>query len=160
MANSSTPRSYKRLLFFRRTYIVDRKAQYALLTCVIMIALFFSVFSIATSFVWQVIIGNAGSLADVPLGRMIFAGLFVWLGGIIVLAVSVFATNFISNRLVGPLWRIEKHMRGVIQGETVGPLRCRETDHFQQLIKTYNELLLRMAEKHAEENSGNQDIAS
>ncbi len=46
-----------------------------------------------------------------------------------------------SNRLVGPVFHLEKHMRGIIAGDEAKPIHFRKHDFFQDVEATYNQLI-------------------
>lgn len=139
--NQNPEMKNRRLPFFKRQLVVNRKVQYSLLAWVIFIAVFFSFYSIASMMTWQLLVGDATKFSDIPAGRLALAILLIWSGGIMVLAISVFAANCVSNRLVGPLWRLEKHMKGILNGNPPTPIQCREKDQFEELVATYNKLI-------------------
>jgi hypothetical protein len=60
-----------------------------------------------------------------------------------VLFIMTFGGLVLSNRVAGPLYRMERHIRDIINGETKRKLRFREHDFFPELAEIYNEMLLK-----------------
>lgn len=49
----------------------------------------------------------------------------------------------ITNRLAGPIWRLEEDLRQILSGKDIGTLKTRKNDEFKELPKLINELLAR-----------------
>jgi hypothetical protein len=49
--------------------------------------------------------------------------------------------GFLFHRVAGPVYHMQKHMRGVIDGNTTDELKLRSTDQLGDLCVTYNQLL-------------------
>jgi nitrogen fixation/metabolism regulation signal transduction histidine kinase len=47
----------------------------------------------------------------------------------------------LSNRIVGPVFRIEKELDEIIQGARKGPIRLRQKDEFRSLVDKINKLI-------------------
>jgi nitrogen fixation/metabolism regulation signal transduction histidine kinase len=48
---------------------------------------------------------------------------------------------FYSHRMAGPLYRIQKNLKELKQGESVTEIQIRKNDHFQELVGLLNDLL-------------------
>jgi hypothetical protein len=68
---------------------------------------------------------------------MISTAVVVIVGTLYVTMVSA----YLFHRVAGPVYRIEQHMREVIDGHPVQPLRFRDGDQLGSLAETYNQLL-------------------
>ena len=68
--------------------------------------------------------------------------IFVNWGFLIVGAVAIIfivgCGVFISHRVAGPLYRLQKHMGRVASGETIAPVAFRDMDYFPELAQGYN----------------------
>ncbi len=77
------------------------------------------------------------STADYLLPGLLF-------GGIIVGLVSVIAASIIvllmTHRLVGPMYRFEKHAQKIGSGEIYSDLNIREKDQFQNMVGSFNKM--------------------
>jgi len=63
---------------------------------------------------------------------------------IIMLTSALYITlmaGFLFHRVAGPVYRMKRHMQGVIDGEQTGELQLRETDQLGDVCVTYNQLL-------------------
>ena len=55
----------------------------------------------------------------------------------------------LSNRIAGPIYRIQRHMQEMIDGKPVPPtVHLRKKDYFQEVAQTYNELLKKIPVNH------------
>jgi len=72
-------------------------------------------------------------------------------------AVSItLVAGFLLHRITGPVYHLQKHMRGIIDGQPMGELQFRKTDQLDDLRDTYNQLLhsLDLIEPKPMEESG------
>ena len=53
----------------------------------------------------------------------------------------------VTFRIAGPVYRFEKYLKSVIQGEEVGPCRIRKGDEFQELCELINQVTAAMREQ-------------
>lgn len=116
-------------LFFLRILLINRPTQLMLLgynmISILVTALLFVALSLTLS---QGESLSESYLLVLVLGFATFLMLFI-LG------------FWVSNKLVGPIYRMEKHMQAVIKGEASGELQFRKGDHFQHTAEIYNQLL-------------------
>ncbi len=54
------------------------------------------------------------------------------------LATLSFGLGF-SHRVVGPVYRVRKHIRRIVAGEEMGDIKLRQGDFFQELADAFNE---------------------
>ena len=52
--------------------------------------------------------------------------------------------GFLFHRVSGPIYRMHKHMQGIINGQAVTTLQLREEDQLKDVVETYNQLLQRL----------------
>jgi len=62
------------------------------------------------------------------------------IGGLISILVAGLAMYFYSNRLAGPVYHLNNHLRKIIDGNYGEPLVFRKKDEFSGLADTINEL--------------------
>jgi hypothetical protein len=71
---------------------------------------------------------------------MVTTTLVVIVGTLYITTVSA----YLFHRVAGPVYRIELHMKDVLDGYAVDPLRFREKDQLPELAETYNQLLYKL----------------
>lgn len=108
---------------------------------------FFIIYSVALSMIPVLILNLAKYIAipETSAGLM----LMVWgfTAGILVLLFSL--SYVLSNRLAGPIYRIQKHVDAVVDGTTTEPIKLREGDFFTELAEAVNKLIESRANKKA-----------
>jgi methyl-accepting chemotaxis protein len=62
-----------------------------------------------------------------------------------VVVVGCYVGFILSNRIVGPLFRLSREMKKAAEGEAVRPIAFRKNDYFNDLAKAFNKLLVRLA---------------
>lgn len=65
----------------------------------------------------------------------------VFVVSLITLLVLFVGGLLLSNRIAGPLMRIERHLNDFAEGKTSGPVQLREGDLFQELAEAVNRAL-------------------
>lgn len=63
------------------------------------------------------------------------------IASIILLPLVIYDMLVSTNKVAGPIYRLRKEMRTVIDGEEVNQLKFREGDAFQELAEDFNELV-------------------
>lgn len=53
----------------------------------------------------------------------------------------------ITHRAAGPLYRLCQHLNALADGKTVGPLKFRKDDFFQEIVEPFNRMLERFNKK-------------
>ncbi len=140
-------------MFRRRQYLINPKFQLTLIA-------FFSVLALAAIVVYYAenlflltrLSGNTETeeILNDPVIREIIAEergkmqLIFSLTSGVVLFMMVFGGLILSNRVAGPLFRLQKHMKEIMSGETKRKVAFREKDFFPELAETYNELLVKV----------------
>lgn len=137
-SESSKPvtRRKRSRFFFLRQLIVNRPLQLMLLCYSVAIVILTSVFLLGVTFSY------ANSDTDY------FAFERVLILGFLLFAMIFLVDLWISNKIAGPIYRLEMHMKGLLDGEPIKELQIRTGDHFQSTVDLYNQLLKRL------ENSG------
>lgn len=68
---------------------------------------------------------------------------WVWTG-VLSLAIGTFVSIWVSRRIAGPLYRIEKDIQNLLDGAAQGTqIHLREGDHLQHLADLVNQLMER-----------------
>ena len=101
--------------------------------------IFFIVYSIVVSMVPVLMLNLARffTLPESSTGMM----LMVW-GLTVSILVLLFLTSYVlSNRLAGPIYRIQKHVDLVVSGQTQEKIKLREGDFFIELADSVNQLI-------------------
>ncbi len=66
------------------------------------------------------------------------------ISGVVVVSTALAVTilsMFLFHRVVGPIYRLENHMRAVVEGRTSDPISFRTDDQLHELGAIYNQLL-------------------
>ena len=66
------------------------------------------------------------------------------IGSLIVLPLAIADVIRVSNRFVGPVHSLRNALKRIVIGDSVGPLELRESDHWNDLILRFNQLLPRL----------------
>ncbi len=66
---------------------------------------------------------------------------FLWLYPVPAILLCVLWGFSISNRLVGPIFNLQRHLERTLAGEIKEPAKCRENDFFKELFEVINKLL-------------------
>lgn len=117
--------------FFLRQLLVNRPLQLMLLAYSVLIVILTSVFLLSVTFSY------ANSETDYfAFERVLFLGFLLFL--------SIFFVDlWISNKIAGPIYRMEMHMKSLLEGEKPTELQVRSDDQFQSTVQLYNEILKR-----------------
>ena len=143
-ANKTSPRAGVRPPFRKRRFIVDREAQYTYLVYVLLIGCLFTAFDIATSVLWHLMVGSIEVVTDIPRATLMATVLAIVCLGVFVISIAVVAANLVSNRLAGPVWRLNENMKRTLEGHPIQPLELREKDQFHNVAQNYNNLMLEL----------------
>lgn len=131
---------------YRRTqFIVHQKLQYGIFVYMFGIAILSGVLNIS----W------ASTLLTAM--RTDGFGLNVWmlLAANLLLLVSwlVFGLYY-TNRVFGPLYRLQMDIRGILAGTARAPVRLRKGDYFGELVNDFNALMEKMEKQQRVDSSG------
>src|SRR5206468_4748451 len=116
-----------------------------------------SVLLLATlNFYTQSQLQNYGSTVNLPPDHAISAFLaqraadfdrLCLLIGIIQFALFNAAAIFLSHRIAGPLYRLERHLEGVAEGKEPTDVKFRKGDFYQHLAEACNKVMARLRER-------------
>lgn len=122
----------------RRVYIVDKKFQWTVIAYTLTISLLTSVVHVTiTQLIAIDRMQNLTSLSFMHLGPKTAIVLLI---AFLYACVFIIAVLF-SNRLAGPLFRLQRNMADVARGKPSFPITFRQNDYFSELNKAYNDLL-------------------
>jgi methyl-accepting chemotaxis protein len=133
---------------FNRRLLIDREVQISLLvyTCSMMLlSVLFTVLLLRIS--GQLSIGPTGqtlSGVEADLLNTAYARPLIYLALAFVIITAVFANLELSNRLVGPIYRLRRHMTDVASGKRFEDVKFRDHDEFLDLADKYNQVLKRL----------------
>jgi sensor histidine kinase YesM len=145
-----------------KNYIIKPKYQFDVLLRVIFFTIFIGAFqAFVIFFLSQALLEYCSthpmSGAEVSLLNPENLGFEFWvlaLSGVFFLPLGIFLFLLGSHRSAGPVYRLEKEMRELLEGETRGPLFFRERDQFKELADLFNRLAKELeAHRKASEDS-------
>ena len=127
----------------RRTRIVShRRIQFALVKRILLHWAILFVASLSLMTVWQLLVsGEPFNLFSEHMKTMWIriAPVFVVLA--VLLPVFVYDTIKFSNQMTGPIYRLQKSLQSLANGEELGPIKFRKKDFWQDLATDFNNLL-------------------
>ena len=66
----------------------------------------------------------------------------------------------LSHRIAGPIYRLQKHLEGIVEGRAVGELKFRPRDFFQSLVPLYNQAFKISHEKNSRQSEKSRTAQS
>ncbi|MCA8956027.1 MAG: hypothetical protein KDC87_08130 [Planctomycetes bacterium] len=132
-------------LYMRRTYIVDRKFQLNVLVRSVSFVVFMLLVMSVTLFVplIRAIQGEGLNRLDrsEKATTMLYMHEHFWPVALLCLVVATLGSIHISHRIAGPMVRVKRIMRSVIDGVFPKPLRTRDHDYMQDEVAVLNQLV-------------------
>ncbi len=126
------------LKFYQRRYVINSKLQVGVLLYSVSVAA-------VVSIVNQLFRYMQSEEASPILGMN--PGIVLWIFNcLIVFAVVLFGFYF-TNRIAGPIYRLQKHIEKSVAGGEVSPFTIRKGDYFQELMVAYNKFLEKMKDQ-------------
>ena len=126
----------------RTHYLINKPMQFKLILQFVIFILIFASFIVFELYitVWPVVSSYIPqSVSDVVISKVIFRLLCF---SIPILFVLVAFIMIFSNRIAGPLYRLEKTLDKLIQGEDVEIIKLRKKDDLKPLISKINAVIL------------------
>ncbi|MGE0763550.1 MAG: hypothetical protein AB7N80_09765 [Bdellovibrionales bacterium] len=124
----------KALPFYSRTFLINKRMQLTFLMYSVFLAMVVSV----TNFCFQLLMANSETVPT-PIDLSVVA-----LSMMFIFTVVIFFGLYLTNRIAGPLFRLQRHMESVASGQTTEPLAFRKKDYFSDIIEPYNKILQRL----------------
>ncbi len=126
----------------RRQYLIDRRTQFKIAGQ--LVALWFAGIAIVAGFPLFAMLMYGGIIAKLPM-PMIFEQIFdaVWfplMMALIVVPLGVWYSFRFSNRLAGPIFRVNREITRLAGGIDSCPVTLREGDFFKELAESFNGL--------------------
>ena len=132
----------------RKKYCIDRKVQCAVAKRMVFhwVTFFFAASLILP--LWHLIL--TGDIST-PLSTKIFTD-----GVVLLVALASLLPYFIwdtikyTNRITGPMYRIQRELRALAQGENAQPIKLRKGDFWHEVAEDFNAMLTRVASSQDE----------
>jgi len=131
----------KKTPYKRRAYLINKRMQLKVTIRVIFVAILFSLFVGFEVYItiWPVVSGVISKdMVSFVRHQIFIRAMFFFLPFIFVLAAS---SILLSHRVAGPLYRIERTLDRLIQGEDVEHIRLRKNDELKELAEKINKLI-------------------
>jgi len=106
---------------------------------------------------------NLGRMIDLPKNHLFYQFVreqssqittIFYYSGLTSLFLITVTSLYFSHRIAGPIYRLQKHLKGLSEGKVVSPLKFRKSDFFQQLANNFNQFIENIEQKAAD-NSNN-----
>jgi hypothetical protein len=126
----------------RRTYLVYPRLQLAVIGYAVLLSMFCLVGPFLFSFLFAQVLSDWPPKTD-DLGANLLTAvpLFITLVGAMAYGL------ILSNRIVGPIYRVNKQMIEYMDGEGKKPVKFRENDFWFSFGETYNQFIENLPEK-------------
>ena len=125
----------------RKKYIIDKNMQFRLTVRFFFLTLLFSLFLGFEAYItiWPVV---SGAIPEHMVGHVLSRICFRFLVFVlpVFLVIAAFSVVF-SHRIAGPVYRLERVLDALIQGEEVEHMHVRRHDELQGLVKKINMLI-------------------
>ena len=125
----------------RKKYIIDKNMQFRLTVRFFFLTLLFSLFLGFEAYmtIWPVV---SGAIPEHMVGHVLSRICFRFLVFVlpVFLVIAAFSVVF-SHRIAGPVYRLERVLDALIQGEDVEHMRVRRHDELKGLVKKVNKLI-------------------
>ncbi|MGZ3769872.1 MAG: hypothetical protein ACXWRG_09445 [Bdellovibrio sp.] len=130
--------------FQRKTLLINKRVQLG----IILYASFFAILGGLE----PLILGNVVRLASsIWPDNAFVVSLILAVLPVLFFLLAIIMGFYFSNRIAGPIYNIEKHMRGIIAGNKPSPVHLRQNDYFQELGESYMELLKHLPDHERKE---------
>lgn len=139
-ASKGPERLSKRPPWYRRRLTLESRAQGSLLMVVCTIVVLFICFLVGCAVAWRLRMDAIAARGGETNGLDLILFMEVFGGALLLSSASLYAVNFYSNRLFGPIWRIHRDMRRVLDGGEPEPIAFRPGDAFPEFAESYNKL--------------------
>lgn len=129
-----TDDSYTPVKFYKRRWIVNYQVQYILIGYSI-----FLIFAVVGSQYLLQLLSFHGGRDEIESLNSI--RIIVYLAVAVLFLIILFYGFNLTNRIVGPIYRLKEHMEKLNKGEDVKPFNVRKNDYFREIVEPYNELV-------------------
>lgn len=129
----------------RRRLFIDVDVQVALLGRVVMYWITFAVAVLLMQFCWIVLTARPTSSLDLLQRALSQCGPALLASALLIPLVMVDCLR-LSNRFVGPIYRLRRSMREMAHGLEVEPIHLRRNDFWVELVDDFNRVAARQRE--------------
>lgn len=138
---TTAKRNAKRQREQRKKLLVDQTTQFAIARGIVVFWL--AGILVVTSFPLLVMAVYGSLIAQLPtrsiLSELIDAVWFPWITSVLFIPIGVWYSFQFSNRIAGPIFRINREMQRLNAGEECNEVWLRDRDYFKSLGQTFNE---------------------
>lgn len=125
---------YTPVKFYKRRWIVNYQVQFILIGY----SLFLIFAVVGSQYLFQLLAfqketGDADTLQNVRI--------ITYVAVVAMFLIVLFYGFNLTNRIVGPIYRLKAHMDGINEGKEVRPFNVRRNDYFREIVEPYNEIL-------------------
>lgn len=142
-----TDKSFKRSQVF-----VDSKVQGALLWRTVTYWCYAMLTIMASIVCWRILVTGVAQPFNIHLNDVLYSLSPMILGAAIMLPILLFDMARLTNRFVGPLYRLRNEMRRLARGEKVPPLRFRDDDFWHEIAEEFNAVVARVEQLEERQN--------
>lgn len=127
-------KSFKPVKFYKRRWIVNYQVQFILIGY----SLFLIFAVVGSQYLFQLLAfqKESGDLDTLQNVRVI-----IYTAVTILFLIVLFYGFNLTNRIVGPIYRLKEHIDSVNQGKEMAPFNVRKNDYFREIVEPYNELI-------------------
>lgn len=127
----------------RRQLLVDRRVQMALALRSVAYSFIGSLLAMATAAVLLAVRG-AGADGGIGLGELLLVATPALAVSLLILPLVVWDSLKVSNRFVGPLFRLRRSLRKLGEGQPVEPIIFRPGDYWHEIAEEFNAAVARI----------------
>lgn len=129
-----TENSYTPVKLYKRRWIVNYQVQFILIAY----SLFLTFAVIASQLLLHLL-----ALQNENLGpeSVTVLRILIYVAVTILFLIILFYGFNLTNRIVGPIFRLKEHMDSINQGKTPKPFSVRKNDYFKEIVAPYNKLI-------------------
>jgi nitrogen fixation/metabolism regulation signal transduction histidine kinase len=132
--SSKNKKSFVPTKFYKRRWIVNYKVQYMLIGY----SLFLIFAVVGSQYLFQLLAFQKGTLESENYDVL---QLIITLSVMTMFLIILFYGFNLTNRVVGPIFSLKKHMDAVNQGKDIPSFQIRKNDYFAEIVQPYNELV-------------------
>lgn len=120
--------------FYKRRWIVNYQVQFILIGY----SLFLTFAVVASQMLLHLLALQA---ENIDAESLKFLRIIIYMAVTILFLIILFYGFNLTNRVVGPIFRLKEHMDNMNQGKEITPFNVRKNDYFKEIVEPYNELI-------------------
>jgi hypothetical protein len=125
----------------RRVLVVNQRTQYSLLIYILVVSAVIVGFNLLASMALSDLAQSVQPYMPLPKGRVIEVFGSIACGALVILTASIIGGLFITNKIAGPVWRLNRYMEEALRDGSRKKLSFRKGDHFPELAEKFNQLI-------------------